>query len=170
VSPLSSPVMEELPLDDPRVKRVVDAGTALGIKVEPVRFPEGTRTAVDAARALGCDLAQIVKTLIFVDENDRPLVFYVSGVDRLDLSKGAAAAGVKELRKADARTTKEATGFSIGGVPPFGHATEIREVMDERLLSLEELWAAGGLPDAVFLIAPDDLLRVTDAVVAEVRE
>jgi Cys-tRNA(Pro) deacylase len=162
--------MEDSSLDDPRIKRVVDAGAALDIEVTPVRFPQGTHTAVDAARALGCELAQIVKTLVFLDESDEPIMFFVSGVDRLDVAKGAAAAGVVSLRKADARAIKDATGYSIGGVPPFGHATGIPAVMDERLMALEEVWAGTGLPDAVFRIAPDDLRRVTHATVAEVRE
>ena len=162
--------MEDMTIEDPRIKRVVDAGAELGVDVKPVRFPQGTRTAVDAANALGCELVQIVKTLVFVDENDRPIIFLVSGIDRLDLDKGAAAAGVEELRKADAGAAKEHTGFSIGGVPPFGHATEITMLMDDRLLDLEEVWAATGLPDGVFAIHPGELRRATDATVVEVRE
>jgi Cys-tRNA(Pro) deacylase len=162
--------MEDLSSDDPRITRVAEAGAALGIQVAAVRFPEGTHTAVDAAHAVGCELAQIVKTLVFVDENGEPIIFFVSGVDRLDLIKGAAAAGVVRLRKADARAIKRATGYSIGGVPPFGHATAIRAVIDDRLLTFEEVWAGTGRPDAVFPISPNDLRRSTDATVAEVRE
>jgi len=122
---------------------VIDAGARLGVDVRPHRFPEGTHTAEDAARAIGCRLAQIVKTLVFVDAVGEPLVFFVSGANRLDASKGAAVAGTSGLRQADARTIKDKTGFSIGGVPPFGHAHLIPMFIDEALLSFDEIWAAG---------------------------
>jgi Cys-tRNA(Pro) deacylase len=162
--------MEDRLFDDPRTKRVVDAGAEIGIQVAAVRFPGGTRTAVEAARAVGCELAQIVKTLVFLDESGKPIIFFVSGVDRLDLYKGAAAAGVEILRKADADAIEQATGYPIGGVPPFGHATAIPAVMDERLLAFGEVWAGAGLPDAVFPIDPRDLRRSTDATIDDVRE
>ena len=155
---------------DPRVQRVVDAGASAGIDVRVQRFPEGTHTAEDAARAIGCTLAQIVKTLVFVDGDGEPVAFLVSGPNRLDPAKGAAAAGLAELRKADARSTKERTGFSIGGIPPFGHEHPIPLFLDEDLLAFDEVWAAAGLPDAVFPIAPDDLLRGSGARVADLKQ
>lgn len=155
---------------DPRVQRVVDAGARVGIEVRPRRFPEGTRTAADAARAIGCRLEQIVKTLVFVDGAGEPVVFFVSGANRLDPAKGAAAAGLAELRKADARATKERTGFSIGGIPPFGHHHPIPMFVDEDLLAFDEVWAAAGLPDAVFPIAPQDLQRAAGAHVVDLKE
>ncbi len=155
---------------DPRVQRVVDAGADAGIEVVPRRFPEGTHTAVDAAAAVGCRLEQIVKTLVFVDDAGEPVLFLVSGANRLDPSKAAAAAGLSELRKADARATKEATGFSIGGIPPFGHDNPVPVFMDEDLLSFDEIWAAAGLPDAVFPVAPASLQRASGARVADLKD
>ena len=154
---------------DPRVQRVVDAGARAGIEVRAQRFPEGTHTAEDAARAIGCALAQIVKTLVFVDGDGEPIAFLVSGANRLDPAKGAAAAGLAELRKADARVTKDRTGFSIGGIPPFGHEHPIPLYLDEDLLAFDEVWAAAGLPDAVFPLAPDDLLRGSGARATDLK-
>jgi len=154
---------------DPRVQRVVDAGARAGVEVRVRRFPEGTHTAEDAARAIGCTLAQIVKTLVFVDGDGEPVAFLVSGANRLDPAKGAAAAGIAELRKADARATKERTGFSIGGIPPFGHDRAIPMYVDEDLLAFDEIWAAAGLPDAVFPLTPDDLLRASGARAADLK-
>jgi Cys-tRNA(Pro) deacylase len=155
---------------DPRVQRVVDAGARAGIVVRPRRFPEGTHTAVDAARAVGCRLDQIVKTLVFVDGEGEPVVFFVSGANRLDPGKGAAAAGLAKLRKADARATKERTGFSIGGIPPFGHDHAIPMFLDADLLAFDEIWAAAGLPDAVFPLSPGDLLRASGARPADLKQ
>lgn len=155
---------------DPRVQRVVDGGARAGIEVRPRRFPEGTHTAADAARAIGCRLAQIVKTLVFVDGDGEPVVFFVSGANRLDPGKAAAAAGLAELRKADARATKERTGFSIGGIPPFGHDHAIPMYVDEDLLVYDEVWAAAGLPDAVFPISPQDLQRASGARAVDLKE
>ena len=154
---------------DPRVQRVVDAGARAGIEVRPKRFPEGTHTAADAARAIGCRLEQIVKTLVFVDQDGEPVVFFVSGGNRLDPAKGAAAAGLAELRKADARATKDRTGFSIGGIPPFGHDHPMPMFVDEDLLVFDEVWAAAGLPDAVFPISPRALQRASGARAVDVK-
>ena len=155
---------------DPRVQRVVDAGARAGVEVRARRFPEGTHTAEDAARAIGCTLAQIVKTLVFVDGDGEPVAFLVSGANRLDPAKGAAAAGLAELRKADARATKERTGFSIGGVPPFGHATDLRVFIDPDLMAFDEVWAAAGTWTDVFPIAPDDLVRASSGTVADLAK
>lgn len=157
-------------VSDPRVQRVVDAGARAGIEVRPQRFPEGTHTAADAARAIGCTLGQIVKTLVFEDGGGEPILFFVSGTNRLDPVKGAAAAGVAELRKADARATKARTGFSIGGIPPLGHDHPFPMFLDEDLLAFDEIWAAAGLPDAVFPLSPGDLLRASGAQTADLKQ
>src|SRR5260370_22808684 len=117
-----------------------------GIGVSVKQFPAGTRTAVDAARAVGCDVGQIVKSLVFVAAG-RPVVALVGGANGLDEKRLAAVAGEPVL-KADAETARNATGYSIGGVPPLGHATEVPVFMDRDLLGYEVVWAAAGRPDS----------------------
>jgi prolyl-tRNA editing enzyme YbaK/EbsC (Cys-tRNA(Pro) deacylase) len=131
------------------------------------RFPEGTRTAPDAARAVGCELGQIVKSLVFVAAG-RPVVALVSGANRLDESRLAAIAGTPVM-KADAETARAATGYSIGGVPPFGHATAVPVFMDRDLLRYPAVWAAAGRPDSVFEIEPGRLRELSDAEVADLK-
>jgi prolyl-tRNA editing enzyme YbaK/EbsC (Cys-tRNA(Pro) deacylase) len=132
------------------------------------QFPEGTRTAIDAARAIGCDVAQIVKSLVFV-AGGRPVVALVSGSNRLDEKRLGAAAG-GPVTKADAETARAATGYSIGGVPPFGHATEVPVFMDRDLLGHRVVWAAAGRPDSVFEIAPERLRELSHATVLDLRQ
>ena len=138
------------------------AASDTGIVVK--EFPQGTRTAVDAARALGCDLGQIVKSLVFV-VGGKPVVALVSGANRLDERRLSAVAGEPVL-KADAETARSATGYAIGGVPPFGHATEVPVFMDRDLLAYSVVWAAAGRPDSVFEIAPERLRDLSAATVA----
>jgi prolyl-tRNA editing enzyme YbaK/EbsC (Cys-tRNA(Pro) deacylase) len=149
---------------DEKVRRVVEAGRAGGIDVEPVTFPEGTRTAEDAARAVGCDVAQIVKSLVF-DAGSSPVLLLVSGANRVDLPTAAAALGVGSLERADANLAKAATGFSIGATPPIGLAGELPILMDEDLLRHDVVWAAAGRPDSVFATDPSVLARVSGAKV-----
>lgn len=153
----------------PNVTRVVDAARQAGLDIEVERFPEGTRTAADAARAVGCDVAQIVKSLVFMAD-DGAVLALVSGSNRVDVVRLAAALDVASVRKADGDEARAATGYAIGGVPPFGHATAVRVVVDRDLLGHARLWAAAGLPDAVFAIAPEDLLRVSGATPADLAE
>ena len=168
-SALCSLAMNDVETNDPKVRRVVEAGRQRGIEVRPHVFSAETRTAVDAAREVGCDVAQIVKTLVFRSE-DRPLLFLVAGDNRLDAKRAAHAAGVPEVEKVDAAGAKAATGFSIGATPPFGHDRHIPVFMDEDLLQHEEVWAAAGRPDAVFPTDPTKLQAAVDAVVAELKE
>ena len=133
--------------------------------VEVRQFPQGTRTAVDAARAVGCDVAQIVKSLVFVAAG-RPVVALVSGANRLDEERLAAVAG-EPVAKADAETARAATGYAIGGVPPFGHATEVPVFMDRDLLRHRVVWAAAGRPDSVFEINPERLRELSNATVGD---
>ena len=153
----------------PNVDRVAEAARNSGLEIAVERFPHGTRTAADAARAVGCDVAQIVKSLVFVADGD-PLVALVSGSNRVDLALLGAATGTTHVRKADGDEARSATGFAIGGVPPFGHATSVRIVVDRDLVAHDVVWAAAGLPDAVFPIAPADLVRVSGAQVVEIAE
>jgi prolyl-tRNA editing enzyme YbaK/EbsC (Cys-tRNA(Pro) deacylase) len=136
-----------------------------GITVK--EFPQGTRTAPDAARAVGCELGQIVKSLVFVAAG-RPVVALVSGSNRLDEGRLAAVAG-EPVTKADAETARAATGYSIGGVPPFGHATAVPVFMDRDLLGYDVVWAAAGRPDSVFEIDPERLRELSGAEVVDLK-
>ena len=146
----------------------MDAGRAAGMDVAPKRFTDETRTAEDAALNVGCDVSQIVKSLVFGSE-DGPLLFLVSGSNKLDTSKGAAVAGVSKLERVDANAARSATGYSIGATPPIGLATELPTFMDEDLLRHEVVWAAAGRPDSVFPCDPARLQRAARATVADVK-
>jgi Cys-tRNA(Pro) deacylase len=152
----------------PNVVRVQEAAAALGVTVDIREFPEGTRTADDAARAIGCDVGQIVKSLVFLLDG-APVMALVSGTNRLDEQKLADALGGSDVARADADSVRAATGYPIGGVPPFGHLTQLRTVVDEDLVRYEEVWAAAGTPRDVFSISPGELVRVTGGCVASVR-
>jgi len=130
-------------------------------------FPDGTRTATDAARAVGCDLGQIVKSLVFV-AGGRPVVALVSGSNRLDEKRLGAIAGTP-VAKADAEIARLSTGYSIGGVPPFGHATDMPVFMDRDLLGYEVVWAAAGRPDSIFAIAPARLCELSNATIIDLK-
>jgi len=131
------------------------------------RFPSTTRTAQDAAREIGCEVAEIVKSLVFLAE-DSPVVVLCSGADRVDETKLKTALGASAVRRATANEAKSATGYAIGGVPPFGHDTDLRVVIDHGLLAFDTVWAAAGLPDAVFPIAPAELVRLSGASVEDI--
>jgi prolyl-tRNA editing enzyme YbaK/EbsC (Cys-tRNA(Pro) deacylase) len=141
------------------------ADANVGVQVQ--EFPAGTRTAVDAARAVGCEVGQIVKSLVFV-ASGAPVVALVSGANRLDERRLGAVAG-EPVTKADAETARVATGYSIGGVPPFGHATEVPVFMDRDLFAYGAVWAAAGRPDSVFEIAPERLRELSGAVIADLK-
>jgi len=141
------------------------AESGAGITVR--QFPQGTRTAGDAARAVGCEIGQIVKSLVFVAAG-RPVVALVSGPNRLDESRLAALAG-EPVVKADANTARSATGYAIGGVPPFGHAGDVPVFMDRDLLAYAVVWAAAGRPDSVFEIAPERLRELSNAQVMDLK-
>jgi prolyl-tRNA editing enzyme YbaK/EbsC (Cys-tRNA(Pro) deacylase) len=153
----------------PNVERVVEAGRAAGLEIEVERFPEGTRTAADAARAVGCAVAQIVKSLVFMAD-DRPILVLVSGANRVDPRRLAEAVGTDGTRRAGGDEVRAATGFAIGGVPPFGHRRPMTVLVDRSLLAHERLWAAAGLPDAVFAIAPGDLVHASGGRAADLAE
>ncbi len=138
-----------------------------GLELEVRRFPEGTRTAEDAARAIGCEVGQIVKSLVFT-AGGRPVVALVSGANRLDPGRLGAVAG-GEAGKAGAELVRAATGYAIGGVPPFGHASPLPVFMDRDLERYGVVWAAAGRPDAVFPISPSRLAELSGASVAELK-
>jgi prolyl-tRNA editing enzyme YbaK/EbsC (Cys-tRNA(Pro) deacylase) len=158
-------VGDDLGQQHPNLARVIAAAASAGLPIEVQRFPEGTRTAEDAARAVGCDVAQIVKSLVFVADGV-PVIALLSGADRLDPSRLAAATGATVVRRADGDEVRAATGFAIGGVPPLGHARALTVLMDERLLAHDMVWAAAGLPDAVFKASPRALQAAAGARVA----
>ena len=140
-----------------------DRGVALAV----THFAATTRTAEDAARAIGCSVAEIVKSLVFIVEGT-PVIVLCSGADRVDERKLESLLGTAAVRRATADEAKSATGFAIGGVPPFAHATPLRVIVDDRLLACSTVWAAAGLPDAVFPIAPAALLRLSEGTAANV--
>ncbi len=152
----------------PNTRRVVEAGEAVGVAVEPREFPEGTRTAADAAAAIGCALGQIVKSLVFTVDGETVMAL-VSGENQLDVAKlGAAAASTAKAKRADADAVRAATGFPIGGVPPFGHSTDVPVFVDADLLRYDVVWAAAGTPHTVFAVEPAALVSATRGTVADV--
>lgn len=151
------------------VDRFLRAATVLGHEVEVRRFPQGTKTAPDAARAIGCDVGQIVKSLVFVAD-DLPVLVLTSGANRVDVGRLAALVAASEVRRASPDEVRSATGYAIGGTPPFGHPEPIRTFIDADLLAHEVVWAAAGAPDAVFGTTPEELVATSGAEVADVRE
>lgn len=149
------------------VDRFVAAAADAGVELRVTRYPEGTRTARDAASAVGCELGQIVKSLVFV-AGGRIVVALVSGADRVDTERLGVAAGAADSRQARAGEVQQATGFAIGGVPPFGHARPLETFCDRRLLDFDVVWAAAGTPDACFPVAPAELARLADAAVVDI--
>ena len=152
--------------EHPNVARVRAYAAARGTPILPRRFPSTTRTAQDAAREIGCDVAEIVKSLVFLAD-DRPVVVLCSGADRVDESRLRELLGVSVVRRATADEAKAATGYPIGGVPPFAHERPCRVLADARLLGSARVWAAAGLPDTVFPIGPRELVALAGAELAE---
>lgn len=143
------------------VVRVVEALEAAGVQTQVTEFAESTRTAEDAATAVGCTIGQIVKSLVFL-AGETPILALVSGANQADTDRLAKVAGAP-ISRASAAIVREATGYAIGGVPPLGHATRLRTYLDRNLLQYDTIWAAAGTPNAVFSITPVELQRVTDA-------
>ena len=143
------------------VERVQQALRALGLGHEVVELGASARTAADAARAVGCRVDQIAKSLVFrLRDSRRPLLVVTSGANRVDEAKVAALVG-EPLERADADFVRAETGFAIGGVAPIGHAKPVVTLIDEHLLRFEEIWAAAGHPNTVFRLTPDDLVAMT---------
>jgi prolyl-tRNA editing enzyme YbaK/EbsC (Cys-tRNA(Pro) deacylase) len=147
------------------IDRFLEAARARGIDPDVRRFPEGTKTARAAAGAIGCEVGQIVKSLVFMAD-DRPVMAFTSGANRVDESKLAAIVDANDVRRATPEEARAATGFAVGGTPPFGHPERLTCVVDPDLLRWDEIWAAAGTPDSVFGLTPAELLRVTGAVPA----
>jgi prolyl-tRNA editing enzyme YbaK/EbsC (Cys-tRNA(Pro) deacylase) len=160
-----------VPSNPPSVQRVLDAAARKGVELEVVTFAESTHTAADAARAVGAEVGQIVKSLVFVSAGETGLeacLALVSGANTVDLARLAAVAGQSRLRRATADEARSLTGFAIGGIPPFGHPTPLRAVMDPDLGRYATVWAAAGTPNAVFEVPPATLRMLANASVAPI--
>jgi Cys-tRNA(Pro) deacylase len=152
----------------PNVARVTQAAKDAGLEIEVRKFPEGTKTAQDAADAIGVTVGQIVKSLVF-GVDDEIVMALVSGVNQLDEKKLAAAAGGSKCKRVDADAVREATGYAIGGVPPFGHTTQLRVFVDPDLLQYDEVWAAAGTWNDNFGANPNDIVRVAGGVITDLK-
>jgi prolyl-tRNA editing enzyme YbaK/EbsC (Cys-tRNA(Pro) deacylase) len=153
----------------PAQRRVAEAALRAGVDLRIVTFDESTHTAAEAARAVGAQLGQIVKSLVFVapgEEGLHGVVALVSGSNRVDIARLAAIVEMPGLRRASADEASALTGFVIGGIPPFGHRRPLRVVMDPDLERHATVWAAAGTPNAVFPIAPEALRELAGASVA----
>ena len=161
-------------LDHPAVRRVIDSAAKRGVELQIRAFPDSTHTAAQAAAAVGAQLGQIVKSLVFVttreDGSLEPILCLVSGPNRVDVARLGAFVGRSDVRRASAKEANELTGFVIGGIPPFGHERRLRVVMDPDLGRFTTVWAAAGLPNAVFPISPASLRQLADAQVAPIAE
>jgi Cys-tRNA(Pro) deacylase len=142
---------------------------ALGPEFQVLEFEASTRTSLDAAAAIGCTVAEIAKSLIFKSAQGRAVLVIVSGVNRVDEKKVGALLG-KKIGRADADFVREATGFTIGGVPPVAHATPPIVLIDQDLQRFPIVWAAAGTSNAVFRITPADLIRLTQGQVADIAK
>ncbi|KUL49760.1 aminoacyl-tRNA deacylase [Streptomyces sp. NRRL F-4489] len=149
--------------------RFAEALAALGLSVEIRKFPEATRTAAEAAAAIGCDLAQIVKSLVFAADG-APVLVLMDGASRVDVERVRAELGAAKVTRADAAVVRETTGYAIGGVPPFGHRTRTPVLADRGLLAHGTVWAAAGTPHTVFPLDPRTLIAHAGGRVVDVRE
>lgn len=149
------------------VQRVADALRVAGIDAEIKELSASTRTAEEAAAAIGTSVPRIVKSLVFLADG-APILALVSGSNRLDTDRLGAALG-RAISRADAATVRAVTGFAIGGVPPLGHATPLDVVIDHDLLQYDVVWAAAGTPHAVFPIAPNALVSATNGRVIDLK-
>jgi prolyl-tRNA editing enzyme YbaK/EbsC (Cys-tRNA(Pro) deacylase) len=155
------------------VQRVLDAAARKGVTLEVVTFDESTHTAVEAAAAVGAELGQIVKSLLFVIPGAAgldPVLCLVAGHNRVDLARLAAITSAPDIRRATAREAHDLTGFSIGGIPPIGTERAVRMIMDTDLGRYPVVWAAAGLPTAVFGVPPGTLRNLSNAMVAPIAE
>jgi prolyl-tRNA editing enzyme YbaK/EbsC (Cys-tRNA(Pro) deacylase) len=152
----------------PSVERVRQALRSMGLAPEVTEFSESTRTAAEAAVAIGTAVGQIAKSLVFI-AGCEPVLVIASGSNRVDVEKLHRLLGKKVIRP-DAESVRRTTGFSIGGVPPVGHEKRLRTLVDEDLLNFTVVYAAAGSPNAVFAISPRELLRITEGQVVDIKE
>ena len=143
--------------------RVVETAAAAGLDIDVQQFPEGTRTAADAAAAIGCDVGAIAKSIVLFSDQG-PVLVLTSGANRADYDKVAMALDVQGVRRANADEARAATGYPIGGTAPWGHPAPLPVACDEDLFAYDTVWAAAGTPDTVFAVAPEVLVRISRAV------
>ena len=172
-SPPVSALYARVPMTDlpAATQRVLEAAARKGVELEVTFFDTSTHTADDAARALGVEVGQIVKSLVFVSEygdGPQPCLVLASGANRVDLGLLGAVLTAPGIRRATAQEAHELTGFAIGGIPPFGHTQQIRTIMDPDLARYDIIWAAAGTANAVFPLAPNTLRILTGAVVTQI--
>jgi len=156
----------ELP---PATQRFVEASAAIGYHAEPLVFPEGTKTSQDAANVAGCALSQIAKSIVLTAD-DSPILVLMSGDFRVGTAELAKVIGVARVARAGAEVAREATGYAIGGTPPFGHVTDIRTFVDVSLKRNEEVWVAGGTPTTIFPMQLSELVQIAGATWVDVAE
>jgi prolyl-tRNA editing enzyme YbaK/EbsC (Cys-tRNA(Pro) deacylase) len=167
---------QEVPDTSPStpIQRVADAAARKGVTLEVHTFSESTHTAEDAAAAVGAELGQIVKSLVFVapanDGTLEPVLCLVSGPNRVDIARLAAVVAEPDVRRASAAEARDLTGYTIGGIPPIGHARSMRVIMDPDLGRFQVVWAAAGTATAVFPVAPATLRMLANATVAPICE
>jgi prolyl-tRNA editing enzyme YbaK/EbsC (Cys-tRNA(Pro) deacylase) len=141
--------------------RVQSALEAAGVEARVIELPQSTRTAAEAAQAVGCEVGQIAKSLVFCDADGEAVLVITCGTNRVNEKRLG-------LERASAELVREKTGYAIGGIPPVGHATPLRTFIDEDLLRFERIWAAAGTPNAVFELSPGELTRITGGRVIRV--
>jgi prolyl-tRNA editing enzyme YbaK/EbsC (Cys-tRNA(Pro) deacylase) len=145
-------------------QKVQEALAALDLHCQVVELPASTRTAPEAAQAIGCQVAQIVKSLVFRGRNSgKAILVLASGVNRVNEARLGELAG-EAVGKADADFVRQQTGFAIGGIPPLAHVQPLQTFVDEDLFQFPEIWAAAGTPHAVFCLTPSDLRRIAGNV------
>jgi Cys-tRNA(Pro) deacylase len=161
-------------IDHAGIQRVIDAAARKGVTLDITVFPTSTHTAEEAAAAVGVEVAQIVKSLVFVASGEdgglEPILCLVAGHNRVDLARLAAVTSERDVRRATAREANELTGFTIGGIPPIGHSRPVRVIMDPDLGRYQAVWASAGHPTAVFPVPPATLRTLANATVAPITE
>jgi prolyl-tRNA editing enzyme YbaK/EbsC (Cys-tRNA(Pro) deacylase) len=154
----------------PRAEEFAEtAAERYGIEIDVREFDEGTKTAADAAEVVGCDVAQIASGLVFAADGD-PIMVVTSGANRVDEAHLADEIDAEEVEMADPDRVRDATGYGIGGVPPFCHDSDVRTYIDETLLDHDEVWAAAGTPQTVFPVDPERLADLADATPVAVTD
>jgi prolyl-tRNA editing enzyme YbaK/EbsC (Cys-tRNA(Pro) deacylase) len=153
----------------PSAQKVQEALSQSGVQLQVVELPASTRTSAEAAQAVGCQVGQIAKSLVFkTSETQKPILVIASGANRVDEAKVGARLG-EAIGKADADFVRSRTGFVIGGVPPVGHTEALKTFIDEDLLNYQQIWAAAGTPNAVFPLTPTDLIQITQGEVIKIK-